>query len=109
MANYFKLITVVFILCVQFGCAPRMTIYNAARLCETELFNEALKKGKDINALDRNTGNNALHSAVLSGCHEITALLVSNGADPNYKNAKGLTPLMLCDGSHDDYGCGVQR
>ncbi len=42
-------------------------------------------------------GNTALHLATFLGAREVVKLLVERGADPAIKNAKGFSPVDLCD------------
>ena len=41
-------------------------------------------------------GSNSLHHALSWGNHQIAAILLKQGSDPNIKNLKGWTPLDYC-------------
>jgi len=49
----------------------------------------------DINSIDFNTGDTALHVAALNGIEQIVKYLVDNGADCNIQNRAGRTPLAI--------------
>jgi ankyrin repeat protein len=53
-----------------------------------------LEAGADPNAVDQ-SGNTALHDAVLSRQHLVVALLVAGGADSSVRNLEGKSPLDL--------------
>ncbi len=59
-----------------------------------------LEKGADANAVQKNSGNSALHFAALrGGIPEIMMLLEEFGADSNLKNTAGKTPSDLLKSS----------
>jgi uncharacterized protein len=54
-----------------------------------------LEKGVNVNAAATNgTGYTALTGAVTGGHKDVVALLLKNGADPNYRYGPGYTPLL---------------
>ena len=62
----------------------------------------ALELGGDPKAVNKE-GNTALHGAAHIRQDPLIQLLADKGADVNAKNARGLTPLMVAEGSgHSD-------
>jgi ankyrin repeat protein len=62
----------------------------------------ALELGGDINRVN-DEGNSALHGAAHIRFDALIQFLVDKGAKVNVKNARGLTPLMIAEGSgHSD-------
>ena len=55
-----------------------------------QLYNESL----DLNSVDE-TGNASIHYAAQNGDFELIKFLKENGANPDIKNADGITPLSL--------------
>jgi ankyrin repeat protein len=67
---------------------------NAVRL--------ALELGGDVHAVNKD-GNTALHGAAHIRHDALIQFLVDRGAAVNVRNARGLTPLMVAEGSgHSD-------
>jgi len=63
---------------------------------------ELLSSGIDINARYGDNGWTALHYAVENLSVESTAWLLENGADPNYRDSSGWTPLHLSIDAESD-------
>jgi uncharacterized protein len=62
----------------------------------------ALELGGDVRAVN-DDGNTVLHGAAHIRLDPLIELLVTKGADVNARNARGLTPLMVAEGSgHSD-------
>ncbi len=54
-----------------------------------------LEHGADVNAVQKKTGNTALHYAAMRGADDVVALLVQFGADGSIRNAEGKLPREL--------------
>lgn len=72
----------------------------------TEAVQLAVELGGDITAVN-NAGNTALHGAAHIRFDALIQFLVDRGAIVNVKNASGLTPLMIADGSGDSDNPGI--
>lgn len=60
-----------------------------------------LKSGADINAVDNEFGNTALHHAIEQGSLSFTRILLEKGADVSLQNKDGNTPLDLALKTHN--------
>jgi len=74
-------------------------LHQAAWLGHKEMVQLLLQSGAKVNTVMRTTGHGAtacfapLHNAVIGGRSEVGKVLLANGADPNAKDGRGLTPL----------------
>ena len=62
-----------------------------------EAVKAALELGADVNAVNEN-GDTALHLAAHHGFNTVVRYLITQGADPNAKSARGHTPLDRANG-----------
>ncbi|KAG5886170.1 hypothetical protein JTB14_024850 [Gonioctena quinquepunctata] len=69
---------------------------EAACIGDTEAITSLLSQNIDINSQNSVNGWTALHWACKRGNEQISKILIENGADPNIKNFKGLTPSEVC-------------
>lgn len=69
-------------------------LFKVIKLGDTDLLEDALRKGADVNELLPN-GMNGLHVAALAGVMQVADLLIRCGLSPNSEMASGLTPLHL--------------
>jgi len=79
--------------------AEEFLAYDAVITDRVPEIAEMLDRGVDINTRGYN-GNTLLHAAVVNGNKEMVKFLLSRRADPELKNAEGLTPLELADRLH---------
>jgi ankyrin repeat protein len=71
-------------------------LYDAARSGRMSELKKLMEEHNlDINCIDFNTGNTALHAAVQYSQIQMIEYLISKGADCNIKNRRGQTPLHL--------------
>merc|ERR1712137_780856 len=69
--------------------------FHAAANNNVKRLNELLELGVDVNQIDTDTGNTALHMACTKGQKHAIFFLVDQGADIEAQNKKGSTPLHL--------------
>merc|ERR1712100_468767 len=69
--------------------------FHAASNNNVKRLNELLELGVDVNQIDTDTGNSALHMACTKGQKHALFFLVDQGADIEAQNKKGSTPLHL--------------
>ncbi|KAI2601749.1 ankyrin [Hypoxylon sp. NC1633] len=87
-------------LAVNRGCglqARASPLHISASRGNLEITDYLLEKGADVNALDKDE-NTPLHVAILSKSSktdEIVRKLISNGAELDFRDDNGATPLML--------------
>lgn len=73
---------------------------DAAKLIEAvfaqdlKALEQAIAQGADVNAQDPSSGSTALMLACSYGFHDMAELLLSNGADPDVQDNRGMTALM---------------
>jgi len=71
-------------------------LYDISRSGRLQDVKKAIEEDKlDINSIDFNTGNTALHAAVIIGNRPIIKYLIDKQAEINIKNRRGQTPLHL--------------
>jgi ankyrin repeat protein len=70
------------------------TIHAAVASRSLEIVETVIAAGADVNARQQG-GFTPLHEAVHNGCHEIEALLLAHGADPDALDAEGRRPEQL--------------
>jgi ankyrin repeat protein len=62
-----------------------------------------VEHGADVNAFaDNELGVHPLNSAAAAGQHEVAAILLERGANPNTETRRGFTPLDAADANGDD-------
>merc|ERR1712137_276032 len=69
--------------------------FHAAANNNVKRLNELLELGVDVNQIDTDTGNTALHMACTKGQKHAIFFLVDQGADIEAQNKKGSTPLHM--------------
>merc|ERR1712137_994458 len=69
--------------------------FHAAGNNNVKRLNELLELGVDVNQIDTDTGNTALHMACTKGQKHAIFFLVDQGADIEAQNKKGSTPLHM--------------
>jgi len=69
--------------------------FHAAGNNNVKRLSELLELGVDVNQIDTDTGNTALHMACTKGQKHALFFLVDEGADIEAQNKKGSTPLHL--------------
>ncbi|XP_043528751.1 ankyrin repeat domain-containing protein 40-like [Frieseomelitta varia] len=70
---------------------------KAACVGDTDVVQELLNLGVDVNARQSYNGWTALHWACKKGYLDVAALLLKNGADKNIRSDIGETPAFLCN------------
>lgn len=80
-----------------FGGAKKRAaeLYEAAQKGDLDGVRQALDKGADINALDPECSETALHAAVDKSQKAVVDLLLSKGANPNIVSGQHYTPLII--------------
>jgi ankyrin repeat protein len=80
-----------------FGGAKKRAaeLYEAAQKGDLDGVRQALDKGADINALDPECSETALHAAVDKSQKEVVELLLSKGANPDIVSGQHFTPLII--------------
>lgn len=78
----------------------KFPLHNAVMICDAALTLQLLHQKADPNVLD-DQGMGPLHWAVYGGYHEITKILLENGANPNLRKNSGETALLHAE---DDFG-----
>jgi ankyrin repeat protein len=80
-----------------FGGAKKRAaeLYQAAQKGDLDGVRQALDKGADINALDPECGETALHAAVDKSQKAVVELLLSKGANPDIVSGQHYTPLII--------------
>ncbi|KAL7286194.1 hypothetical protein TKK_0019528 [Trichogramma kaykai] len=80
-----------------------LTQFHSA--CKFGRYNDVktfLESGQDPNLVVRATSESPLHLALVHNNRDVAALLLRYGADPNWANAEGSTPLhIICEGEHE--------
>lgn len=76
-------------------------LFEAASSGNVEGVQQALKKGADINALNSEFRETALHVAVDKSHVAVVDLLLANGANPDIISNQDLTPLILATAMGD--------
>ncbi|XP_012232736.1 ankyrin repeat domain-containing protein 40-like [Linepithema humile] len=69
---------------------------EAARNGNTDVLQDLVDMGIDVNARQPDNGWTALHWACKKGYLDVAALLLKNGADKNLRSETGETPVSLC-------------
>jgi ankyrin repeat protein len=70
-------------------------LYEAAQKGDLDGVRQALDKGADINALDPECSETALHAAVDKSQKAVAEYLLSKGANPDIVSGQHLTPLII--------------
>lgn len=80
-----------------FGGAKKRAaeLYEAAKKGDLAGVRQALDKGADINALDPECSETALHAAVDQSQKAVVDLLLSKGANPDIVSGQHFTPLII--------------
>ena len=80
-----------------FGGAKKRAaeLYEAAQKGDLAGVRQALDKGADINALDPECSETALHAAVDKSQKAVIDLLLSKGANPDIVSGQHFTPLII--------------
>lgn len=80
-------------------------LHRASYFNSPDITKILLWSGADIDALDNESGNTALHIAVLYNKPETVSLLVKHGAKTSIKNKKGLTAydIVADEKTYPDY------
>lgn len=81
--------------------AKTQRMVNALIDGELGLASELLAQGCDLSWTAAGTRFTALHWAVERGLADFAGELVAAGADPNARDAEGLTPLMMAMGKNE--------
>lgn len=72
-------------------------LINAIKNSDIKQVDELIKKGADVNAINKNNLSRPLHELALKPNKEIAKLLINAGADVKVKDDAGLTPLHLAN------------
>jgi ankyrin repeat protein len=70
-------------------------IFDAAQRNNLKRVKELLDSGVDVNFVDYDNGNTALHAACSNGGKQTIEFLLQRGANINAVNNNGLTPLHM--------------
>jgi len=92
---------VVLVGCGEMEEAKRIDFLSSIAGGNIAAVKQYLAKGIDLHELNQD-GWNPLHSAASHGREEIAELLIAAGADVNFKDGKGRTPLDLADWETED-------
>jgi ankyrin repeat protein len=86
-----------------FGGAKKRAaeLYEAAQKGDLDGVRQALDKGADINALDPECSETALHAAVDKSQKAVVDLLLSKGANPDIVSGQHYTPLIIAAAQGD--------
>jgi ankyrin repeat protein len=81
-------------------------LFKVIKLGDTDLLEDALGKGADVNETLEN-GMNGLHVAAIAGVMQVADLLIRRGLSPNSEMANGLTPMHLAVQSNSQNLVGI--
>jgi hypothetical protein len=81
-------------------------LFKVIKLGDTDLLEDALRKGADVNETLPN-GMNGLHVAALAGVMQVADLLIRCGLSPNSEMANGQTPMHLAVQSNSQNLVGI--
>ena len=82
---------------------PRASIHRSARQGEIGFIIRHIDAGSDVNEVNKNSGQIALHYASIHNHVLILKLLIDNGSSVNLKDKIGMTSLHLASlGGHKD-------
>ena len=82
---------------------PRASIHRSARQGENGLIKQHIDAGSDVNEVNKNNGQIALHYASIHNHLLILKLLIDNGSNVNLKDKIGMTSLHLTSlGGHKE-------
>lgn len=70
-------------------------LFERAKINDLKRVRELLDAGVDVNLVDYDNGNTALHYACSNGAKQTMELLIQRGANVNATNDRGLTPLHM--------------
>lgn len=72
----------------------RQYLQRAAGKGDEKMVQYWLKQSKEIDAHDSNDRRTALHFAAIKGRLDVALILLKSGADPDFRDRKGLTPIQ---------------
>jgi len=71
----------------------KSNLWFAVAVGDIKSVRKLLRKGYDVNAINKDSGTTPLHSASLFGHNDVVQLLIGEGADVNMRGADGGTAL----------------